>query len=127
MRWSIEELISALRFYKESYWKRKVQYFFRYRWRRFKVFVHWLFKGYTKEHLWDLNYYFYDVILFRLKKFKIYNINTYPAVFDSHVEWMKELDLAIELLERIVKGDSSPDDVKEFNTWFSNNIESLWD
>lgn len=92
MRWSIQELLRAWS-YKKTYGNIFKKIFFTpvRVWKRLKVFLFWLFRGYTKEGLWDLN----DLVLrdleFRISKFIKYANMSYPGNYTSHSVWIREL------------------------------------
>ena len=102
MRWSVEELIKYWRYYSEKkiyYWFRN---FFRNRKKRIKLLFRWLFKGYCEESMWNLDDYFSEVILFRLKKFQKMKRMGYPPQFKNQEEWDNKLKEIIEKFEILI-------------------------
>jgi hypothetical protein len=100
MRWSIEELIKYWKYYRENsvyYWFKN---FFRNRKRRFKLFWRWVFTGYCKESLWNLDQYFTEMTLFRLKKFREMNKSGHPSTM-SEEEWDEKLNSLIDKFEKL--------------------------
>lgn len=97
MRWSLSELRYA--------WKMRdpisIKDFFLglpKRWyRRTKLIFFWLFKGYTYEAIWDLDDYFINIFIERLKMFRKMRGVGYPCCFKNEKEWN-------EVLERLIKG-----------------------
>jgi len=88
MRWSIEELIFGLKTagrLSYGFWSRLAD-IPRAIWRMIEVFFHWLFTGYCWVTIWDLDWYFVDVIIGRLKQFqKLKNISR-PMTEDDFSE-----------------------------------------
>jgi hypothetical protein len=102
MRWSIEELIKYWGYYRERNIWSWFRYFFHNRKRRFKLFWNWVFTGYCKESMWNLDEYFSQVILFRLKKFRGEKKFGHPTEMESIEEWDQTLDTLIEKFEILI-------------------------
>lgn len=122
MRWSVEELIKYWRYYSERniyYWFRN---FFINRKRRIKLLFRWIFKGYCEESLWNLDRYFSEVILFRLKKFQKMNKMGYPSQLENEEEWNSKLKEMIEKFEILINS-SIEDEIDLSKCGFEKEIE----
>ena len=122
MRWSIEELIKYWRYYSERnmyYWFRN---FFSNRKRRIKLLFRWISKGYCEESLWNLDRYFSEVILFRLKKFQKMNKMGYPSQFKNEEEWNSKLKEMIEKFEILINS-SIEDEIDLSKCGFEKEVE----
>lgn len=97
MRWSFEELFKAWKIRNAYTFKEFILDFFPRNWRKTGTFFHWLFKGYTKESLWNLDETFDQIILQRLKQFRKMERAGFPNEFNSQEEWNRKLD---ELIQR---------------------------
>lgn len=100
MRWSIEELVYAWKFYKEHNFMVWFIRFPKNTWRRIKLLFHWIFTGYTRQSLWNLDKYLIDVIIFRLIKFRKSCKNSYPAELASVEDWNSILD---DMIDKFIK------------------------
>ena len=103
MRWSIEELIKAWK-YQYSFhfrWWQKLFFGWGSLWRSLKATVHWVFKGYTYEMLWGMDYYLMDVIILKLKHFKDANKYGHPCDLQSDEEWHNVLSEMIDKFEKM--------------------------
>lgn len=92
MRWSIEELIQALKLHRSYSFKRwLIELPIRF-WRRLKTLVKWIFTGYTDVSLWDLSTFLTDVIVFRLGKFIDLVDKSYPPEFKDWEDWVRAVE-----------------------------------
>lgn len=105
MKWSLQELFMALSWASDNWWWYKIIHTPKRLWRRLKIIIHWIFTGYTYESLWNLDSWLDSVILFRLKKFKNENKNSYPCDFKSHDDWHKTIDIMIEGFNGIINDE----------------------
>ena len=104
MRWSIQELFMAISWKWSGWWWRKLITSPHNIYRSMKTIMFWIFTGYTKESLWNLDNWFDKVILFRLQKFAAYDRMGYPGhdEADTVEDWQKILDTMTEGFEEIV-------------------------
>jgi hypothetical protein len=102
MRWSIEELIKAWRYQYGFHfkWWRKIFFGWGSLWRSFKATIHWIFKGYTLEMLWNMDHYFMEVIIMKVKHFRNSRRSGYPSDLNSQEEWDAILD---EIIDKFTK------------------------
>lgn len=103
MRWSVEELFRAWQ-YQYSFhfkWWKKVFFGWGSFYRCIKATIHWLFKGYTQEELWNLDKYFLDVIILKLKHFQKIEKCGHPNDFASIKDWEKMVDDIINSFEKM--------------------------
>lgn len=92
MRWSIEELIEALRIHKSFGFFRWLWELPARVWKRLKVFFKWVFTGYTDLSIWDLRMFLLETIIYRLGKFKDNVDISYPYEFEDHQGWVNALN-----------------------------------
>lgn len=100
MRWSIQELIEALRLHKDFPLRYRIFNCFSILKYNFRTFFTWLFKGYTPANLWNLNTYLLEVLIDRITLFKKINIHSHPFDFKSIEEWHDTLDKLVDLLTK---------------------------
>lgn len=114
MRWSIEELRIAFKLYRSfGFWNWFKELPKRV-YRRTKVFLKWLFTGYTDVSLWDLGSFLEDIIIFRLGKFIKNKGMSYPTEFNNSEEWLNTLK---EMRQAFIN--------KRDNTFVSEAVESM--
>lgn len=110
MRWSIEELFVYWKVYQQKHFISWFKYFFKNTWCRFKLVIHWIFKGYCYQSMWDLDMYLAKIILFRLKKFLKSSRIGHPLIIgddgnireDSEDAWENILKTMIDKFEKMV-------------------------
>lgn len=101
MRWSIEELIYSWSMYKEYNLYGFFRHFLHNRKRRFKLFFHWLFKGYTKESLWNLDTFLEEGFIHKLRQYRKVELMGYPYNLNSQEEWYEILDIMIDSWQKM--------------------------
>ena len=103
MRWSIEELFKAWK-YQYSFhfrWWQKMFFGWGSLWRSLKATIHWIFRGYTHEMLWHMDYYLMDVIIMKLKHFRDIDKLGHPANLESDEAWAAILNEMIDKFEKM--------------------------
>lgn len=96
MRWSIEELFKAWKIHTEFRFIYKVLKFPKNTWRRFRVLIHWIFKGYCKESLWGLDHTLMEIFIQKLTQFQKAGKYGLPMGMTEE-EWD-------DILSRLIKG-----------------------
>ena len=134
MRWSLEELRTAIRLYRKHTFLKRLVYFPIYFIKGIRIFFFWLFKGYCKQSFYSLDIELLDMLSIRLKLFKKYNKHSYPTRFSSIEEWHKELQLlinSVDLLRESIEDSVSSSELHTKYTMFiallKKNFLDLWD
>lgn len=101
MRWSIEELLYGIKVASNRGFtlRDRILGLPRSLWRIAGVIIKWIFTGYCWATIWDLDHYFMEVFIKRLKMFKKLNVNSYPSDFDNKKEWDNIIDRLIHGFE----------------------------
>lgn len=122
MRWSFEELFKAWSMYHEPNMWEAFKRFPRNTYYRFKLFFHWLFKGYAKQMLWSLDQTLIETFIQRLKQFQKHNNNSYPANLEGIQEWRDIIDRLITGL-KVMKDETILDEILEDKS----NLKEMYD
>lgn len=101
MRWSIEELLWALKIYKEYRFLTWLKRLPRNTYRRTKLFFKWVFTGRTDQVLWNLDTYLETVIISKLKDFRKQNLSGYSCDLESMQDWLNVIDEMIDTWEKM--------------------------
>ena len=98
----------------------------KYGFRQCKWFFQRVFRGYSDDELWNLDYTIAKWILPRLKAFKKDNIG-WPVHFDSFTEWTKTIDEMIWSFDFIVNQDKYEDKlIEKYGSELDENGKYKW-
>lgn len=99
MKWSIEELFKGLALYREKGFWNWFVHFPRNTWERIKVLTFWIFKGYVKSSVEELDYFLLDILIYRLELFSKLKRHGRPQGFNSDEEWDQHLELLVSMFK----------------------------